>query len=134
VLAKAIKKELGVKGAPIQGPLRPGAKRKAAPSAPGEPPRGRRAARGSRSAREVVGGVMRVGTRFFTLRILQDGTTHATRGAASTRRASGATRSKTLKRPSVTIAPRPFMEKALEARCRTWKASSSARSEATRAT
>lgn len=114
VLAKEIRKELGKKGAPIQGPLRPGAKQKFAPSGPGEAPRRQTGKLVKSIGTEIVGGVLRVGSRRFTSRILQDGTTGAATGAAVDKQGNRRHKKRTLKRPSVTIAPRPFMEKALE--------------------
>lgn len=100
-LAKSIRKQLNVKGTRRDR------------SKPGEPPR-RQSGKAYKSIGvEVVGGVTRVGTGRFTLRILQDGTTHATRGAEVDRAGKRRHKLKTLKRASVTIEPRPFMEKAL---------------------
>lgn len=102
VLVKSIKKQLGKKGTRRDR------------SKPGEPPR-RQSGRAWKSiGTEVVGGVLRVGTGRFTLRILQDGATHATRGAAVDKAGKRRHKRQTLKRASVTIAPRPFMEQALE--------------------
>jgi hypothetical protein len=101
VLAKSIRKQLSKKGTRKDR------------SKPGEAPR-RQSGKAVKSIGvEVVGGVTRVGTGRFTLRILQDGATHATRGAEVDRAGKRRHKRKTLKRPSVTIEPRPFMEKAL---------------------
>lgn len=100
-LAKSIRKQISKKGTRRDR------------SQPGEPPR-RQSGKAYKSiGTEVVGGVMRVGTGRFTLRILQDGATHATRGAAVDRAGKRRHKRQALKRPSVTIEPRPFMERAL---------------------
>jgi hypothetical protein len=100
-LAKSIRKQLSKRGSRTDR------------SKPGEPPR-RESGKAVKSIGiEVVGGVVRVGTGRFTLRILQDGAQHAPRGAEVDRAGKRRHKRKTLKRPSVTIAPRPFMEKAL---------------------
>jgi hypothetical protein len=100
-LAKSIRKQISKKGTRRDR------------SQPGEPPR-RQSGKAYKSiGTEVVGGVMRVGTGRFTLRILQDGVTHATRGAAVDRAGKRRHKRQALKRASVTIEPRPFMERAL---------------------
>jgi hypothetical protein len=82
-------------------------------SKPGESPRRQLGKLVKSIGIETVGGVIRVGSGRFTSRILQDGTTHATRGAATDKAGNRRHKRQTLKRSSVTIAPRPFMEKGL---------------------
>lgn len=92
VLRSAIKKQLSKQGIRYAGPLRPGAKPKTIPSAPGEPPR-RVTSRTYRSVgTEVVGGVLRVGERWFVGRLQELGVSS----------------------PKLTIRPRPFMDRAYE--------------------
>lgn len=114
VLARSIRKVLNTRGAPILGPLRPGQRQRFTPSRPGEPPHRQRGRLVKSVGYEIVGGVMRIGSNRFTSRILQDGTTGATVGAAVDRSGKRRHKRRTLKRPSVTIAPRPFMEQALK--------------------
>ena len=127
VLARAIRKELATKGSLLQGPNRASktgkpAKLRGLPSAPGEPPHRITGRLYKSIGQEVVGGVRRVGSSWFTSRLLQYGVdadeTRKTRLAIAVsssrarrrRKASKPHRSSHLK-----IAPRPFMEQALEA-------------------
>ena len=137
VLAKAIRKELATRGSLFQGPHRASKTGKASklrglPSAPGEPPH-RISGRLYKSiGQEVVGGVRRVGSSWFTSRLLQYGVdadeTRKTKAAIAagkplTARRLGALRAAETRRRKraakrqahLKIAPRPFMEQALAA-------------------
>lgn len=120
-LRRAIKKQLSTRGT-----LK-------TPSKPGEPPRRERFFRGGKLidsalwksiGTEVVGGVMRVGSSYFTSRLLEggvDASLHARlKVAASASRFAkhGRPNRRTLapKRISrLEIAPRPFMQRAIDA-------------------
>jgi hypothetical protein len=101
VLAKSIRKVLSKKGTRRER------------SQPGEPPRRQTGKAVKSIGTEIVGGVMRVGTGRFTLRILQDGNVGAAQGKAVDQAGKRRHKRRTLKRPGVTIEPRPFMEQAL---------------------
>lgn len=135
-LARSIRKELATRGSLLQGPHRASktgkpSKLRGVPSAPGEPPH-RISGRLYKSiGQEVVGGVRRVGSSWFTSRLLQFGVdateTRKTKAAIaagkpltagrvrSLRAAETLRRRRAAKRGSarIHIAPRPFMEKAL---------------------
>ncbi len=110
VLRAAIKKQLAKQGIRYAGPLRPGAKPKTIPSAPGEPPRRVTGRLWKSVGTEVVGGVLRVGESWFTSRLLEGGVDAALplRSGKVRRRVGG------LARRRIKIAPRPFMERAYE--------------------
>lgn len=103
VLAKRIRRVLSTRTM-HQGPLQPGESGTQGASAPGEPPN-RQTGRLARSiGQEVVGGVRRVGSSWFTSRLLEAGVQKV--GRRKTKKGSVPVR--------VNIAPRPFMERALE--------------------
>jgi len=106
-------KTLSKKGALVVGPLRPGQQQRTAPSAPGEAPRRQKGRAIKSIGQEVVGGVLRVGTSSFVLRILEEGTSHATRTAKADGKRSH--KRKAPKRSRVTIGARPWAAKSLEA-------------------
>lgn len=126
VLAKAIRSELATKGSLLQGPHRASKTGKASKlrglaSAPGEPPH-RISGRLYKSiGQEVVGGVRRVGSSWFTSRLLQFGVDAEETRKAKLARAVSSSRARRRRRaakprrqPHLKIAPRPFMERALE--------------------
>lgn len=137
VLASSIRKQLSTRGSLLQGPHRLSKTGKASkvrglPSAPGEPPHRISGALAKSIGTEIVGGVMRVGSSRFTSRLLQFGVdadeTRKTRAAIAAgkpltvgrvralRAAETRRRKRAAKRAAhLTIAPRPFMERALEA-------------------
>jgi len=119
VLRKHIRRQVSKKATLAQGPVRPGAKMRGLPSAPGEAPR-RQTGRLARSVgQEVVGGVRRVGTNYFVGRLLETGV-DSSGEARPTKTGKLRGHSKTAKgrerrNNKIRIEPRPFMEAAAKA-------------------
>lgn len=110
-LASSIRKVVGVKAKLYAGPRRPGQKLRGIPSAPGEPPRRVTSKLYKAVGTEIVGGITRVGDGWFTSRLLELGVdaTLPTKSGKIRRRKGG------IGRRRIKIAPRPFMQRALNA-------------------
>ena len=127
VLARSIRKELATRGSLLQGPHRASKTGKASklrglPSSPGEPPHRISGNLYKSIGQAVVGGVRRVGSSWFTSRLLQFGVdasetrkTKLAKASASGRARRRRSAAKPRRASHLKIAARPFMEKALEA-------------------
>lgn len=123
-LAKSIRKQVATRGSLYQGPHRASktgkpSKVRGTPSAPGESPHRITGRLYKSIGQAVVGGVRRVGSGWFTSRLLQDGVdadeTRRQKLAAASSRGRARRRRKARRTPHLTIAARPFMERALAA-------------------
>lgn len=113
VLMRAIRRQLAVKGAVIRQTFG-GTQSRVETSSPGEAPR-RQTGRLQRSVgSEVVGGVRRVGVARFVGRLLEEGVDSTTNVTPSGRTFGARRRKKQTARRRLIIAPRPFMERALQ--------------------
>ena len=110
VIAREMRKQLSVKAPQLRASLK-SHKLRGLPSAPGQPPH-RVSGRAYKSiGQEVVGGVRRIGTNDFVLRLMNDGVV-VTAETKSRKTKTGRKRKGTR---TIAIAPRPWAQPALEA-------------------
>lgn len=109
VIARAMRKVLSVKAPHLRGSVK-SHRLRGDPSAPGQAPHRITGNAAKSIGQEVVGGVRRVGTNDFRLRLLNDGVTVT----EATKRSLGGRKRKRKGSRTIVIAPRPWAGPALE--------------------